>query len=135
MQFHVVHQVSSLLLPSMAFIYTDDKRRLYKNKFCGKDRKEDSNGFEQGIFWNPNEFFFTYDGQETNIISYYRDVHGVRVQYPCMPLVYVENITKKFGGGWFPIEFVFQAFAKSGENTNTMVQGVLKYRDNTAGKR
>ena len=50
-----------------------------------------------------------------------------------MSMIYINNICKR-GGGWFPIEFGFQAFGKSKENNEDMVNNILKYHDVNAGK-
>ena len=89
----------------------------------------------RSIIWSAcdeNLHSFEHEGQQMTVESYYRARYGFKLQYPHMPLVYVNDIKKKFGG-WFPIEFVSQAFAKSKENNEEIVNNILKYHDNIAG--
>ena len=51
-----------------------------------------------------------------------------------MPMIFVDNLSK-FGGGWIPIEFVYQTFSKSKDNSEEIVTNILKYHDAIAGKK
>jgi hypothetical protein len=64
---------------------------------------------------DPTLYSFSVDGQDTTVASYFEDRYGVKLEYPNMPIIYVDDISKH-GGGWFPIEFAYQAFAKAKDN-------------------
>ena len=69
-------------------------------------------------------------GQEITVASYFENEHGIKLKYPNMPMIYVDNVSK-FGGGWFPIELVYQTFAKSKDNNEEIVTNILKYHDSS----
>jgi hypothetical protein len=122
----------------MIFFHLAEGDIIYKNKpFRDSRRDDDKRGNGQRIIWaanDPSLYTFTVNGQEMTVASYFESVHGVKLQYPSMPIIHVDNITK-FGGGWFPIEVVFQTFAKSKDNTEEIVTNILKYHDAIAGKK
>ena len=98
--------------------------------------KEDhSEGKGNKILWSADdvhECSFTVKNAQraTTVAEYFRDRYGITLRYPKMPIVYIYKVRKQ-GGVWLPIEFVFQAFAKSKENSNEMVKNVLKYHVST----
>lgn len=94
-----------------------------------KDREDDSRGKGHRILWSacdPHEFSFKHNDQEVTVESFFESQYGIKLKFPHMPILYISNICKR-GGGWFPIEFCFQAFSKSKENSEDMVNNVLKY--------
>ena len=109
---------------------------MYKDKECRNDNREDSSGRGEKIIWNPEKeyTFVPSNGQETTVAQHFFKVYGIKLQYPYMPIVFVDNISRH-GGGWFPIEFAYQAFAKSKENNEDIVSNILKYHDSIAGIR
>ncbi|KAL7551535.1 hypothetical protein ACHAWF_014721 [Thalassiosira exigua] len=110
---------------------------LIKNKSVRVDREDTSGGSGKKIIWSaedPGQFTFDYNGEQTTVAQYYQREHGVTLQFPQMPLLYVDNISRR-GGGWIPIEFIFQAFTKSRENSEEMVNAILKYHDLNAGRK
>jgi hypothetical protein len=92
---------------------------LHKNKPFWKDRRDDdSKGKGKRIIVSANDptlYSFLVDGQETTVAAYFENRYGVKLKYPNMPIIYVDDISKH-GGGWYPIEFAYQAFAKSNDN-------------------
>lgn len=124
----------SYIYVSSSTIHTD-QHRLYKNKECRNDnRKDDSCGRGQKIIFNPERdyTFASKDGQEITVAQHFLNAYGIKLQYPNMPIIFVDNISRH-GGGWFPIEFAYQAFTKSKENSEDIVSNILKYHDNIAG--
>lgn len=105
--------------PLFSNYFNADGAILYKNKPFRKDRREDdSKGHGQRIILsanNPALYSFTVEGQETTVASYFENRYGIRLKYPSMPIIYVDDISKR-GGGWYPIELVYQAFAKAKDN-------------------
>jgi hypothetical protein len=71
--------------------------------------------------------------ETATVASYYLKRYNIKLTYPKMPIIYLPRVSSK-GGGWFPIEFIFQAFARSKENNEDMVNSILKYHDKHAGK-
>jgi hypothetical protein len=112
--------------------------QLYKNKPLRKSKRDDDDrGKGEMVIWAANDasiYTFVVNGQEMTVASYFETCHEIKLQYPCMPIIYVDNISK-FGGGWFPIEFLYQSFAKSKDNSEEIVTNILKYHDAIAGKK
>ena len=116
---------------------TTEGRRLYKKKACQKDKEEGSQGNGRRIIWSasdPAQFSFLHNEQKETVFSFFEKEHGITLRYPHMPIFHLPKISR-FGGAWFPIELGFQAFAKSKENNEEMVNNILKYHDVHAGKR
>ena len=92
---------------------------LHKNKPFRKDRRDDdSMGKGKRIISSANDstlYSFLVDGEETTVAAYFENRYGVKLKYPNMPIIYVDDISKH-GGGWYPIEFAYQAFAKAKDN-------------------
>ena len=89
------------------------------------------------IIWaanDPSLYTFAVDGQEMTVAAYFEKEHRITLQYPSMPMIFVDNLSK-FGGGWIPIEFVYQTFSKSKDNSEEIVTNILKYHDAIAGKK
>ena len=109
----------TLNIASVFINFTADGAILFKNKPFRKDRREDdSRGMGQRIILSANDptlYSFSVDGQDTSVASYFEDRYGIKLEYPNMPIIYVDDISKH-GGGWFPIEFAYQAFAKAKDN-------------------
>ena len=112
--------------------------RLYKNKPFRKSRRtDDEQGTGKDIIWaanDPSLYTFAVDGQEMTVAAYFEKEHRITLQYPSMPMIFVDNLSK-FGGGWIPIEFVYQTFSKSKDNSEEIVTNILKYHDAIAGKK
>ena len=112
---------------------------LYKNKACTKETDPDSRSNGTRIIWSAEDatqysFKVEENGPDETVASYFEKNHRIILKYPKMPIIFLPRISK-YGGGWFPIEFAYQAFAKSKENSEEMVKGILAYNDNHAGKR
>lgn len=133
--FHAFILPSNIRAP--AFPFTDGVQ-LYKNKPLRKSKRgDDARGHGERIIWAANDvslYTFAVDEQEMTVASYFEYKYGIRLQYPCMPIIHVDNVSK-FGGGWYPIEFVYQCFAKSKDNSEEIVTNILKYHDAIAGKK
>jgi hypothetical protein len=110
---------------------------IYKNKpFRKSKREDDSKGYGERIISTANDrkdYYFIVEEKEYTVASYFEWKFGIKLQHPHLPIIYVDGISKH-GGGWFPIEFVYQAFNKSKDNSNEIVQNILKYYDKIAGK-
>jgi hypothetical protein len=131
-------------LGSVNIIYTSKKNVkpgkdgviTYKNKpFRKSKREDDSNGYGKRIIAAANKltlYSFVVEEKEYTVASYFDMKFGIKLQHPDLPIIYVDGISKH-GGGWFPIEFVYQAFNKSKDNSNEIVQNTLKYFDKIAG--
>lgn len=130
--------IDKKLLTGEYFSKKKDKWVLYKNKSLRRDTRDDnhaSNGNK--ILWSacdPSLYSFEHDGEQCTVASFWESVHGASLKYPHMPIVHVDSGTRH-KGIWLPIEFLYQAFTKSKENENEMVQNILKYHDVYAGKR
>ena len=70
---------------------------------------------------------------DRTVADFFNSQYANRLKFPHMPIIYINNICKR-GGGWFSIEFGFQAFGESKENNEDMVNNILKYHDVNAGK-
>jgi hypothetical protein len=109
---------------------------IYKNKpFRKSKREDDSKGYGERIRLAANDrtlYSFTVEEKEYTVASYFEWKFGIKLKHPDLPIIYVDGISKH-GGGWFPIEFVYQAFNKSKDNSNEIVQNILKYCDKIAG--
>lgn len=133
-------------LGSVNIIYTSKKNVkpgkdgviMYKNKpFRKSKREDDSKGYGKRIILSANDLSlhsFTVEDKDFTVASYFDWKFGIKLQYPSLPIVYVDGISKH-GGGWFPIEFVYQAFNKSKDNSNEIVLNTLKYCDKIAGRK
>ena len=109
---------------------------IYMNKpFRRSKREDDSKGHGKRIISAANDrllYSFSVEGEELTVASYFDRKFGINLKYPNLPIIYVDSISKH-GGGWFPIEFVYQAFNKSKDNSNEIIQNTLKYCDKIAG--
>ena len=132
-------------LGSVHVIYTSKKNvkpgkdgvLIYKNKqFRKSKREDDSKGHGKRIISAADDrllYSFSVEGEELTVASYFDRKFGIKLKYPNLPIIYVDSISKH-GGGWYPIEFVYQAFNKSKDNSNEIVQNTLKYCDKIAGR-
>lgn len=84
------------------------------------------------IIWSaddPNEYSFEYKGSNVTVYTYMERHHGIRLQYPKMPIVQTRY-------GYYPVEFMFQALGiVKGADDDEYKNTVLKYHDENAGER
>ena len=145
---HLLESIEEAIgkLGSVHVIYTSKKNvkpgkdgvLIYKNKpFRKSKREDDSKGHGKRIISAANNqtmYSFSVEGEELTVASYFDRKFGIKLKYPNLPIIYVDSISKH-GGGWFPIEFVYQAFNKSKDNSNEIIQNTLKYCDEIAGRK
>ena len=144
---HLLESIEEAIgkLGSVHVIYTSKKNvkpgkdgvLIYKNKqFRKSKREDDSKGHGKRIISAADDrllYSFSAEGEELTVASYFDRKFGIKLKYPNLPIIYVDSISKH-GGGWYPIEFVYQAFNKSKDNSNEIVQNTLKYCDKIAGR-
>lgn len=101
-------------------------RQMFKNKSLKADRMHGSDK----ILWSARDsrvYSFDFDGVETTVNQYFKDKYGITLKFPHMPIIFA-------GNGWFPIEFVYQTFAKTrGAHSEDMKSKSLMYWDEHAG--
>mmetsp|Transcript_15832 Transcript_15832/g.24306 ORF Transcript_15832/g.24306 Transcript_15832/m.24306 type:complete len:1247 (-) Transcript_15832:149-3889(-) len=94
------------------------------NKWLKKD-------VENPVIWSANDHTFEYkrDGEAktVSIPEYYEEQYGIKIKYPCMPVVFIKDGRRE---GYFPIEFIFQAFGKV--RGGDFKQEILRFNDDKA---
>ncbi len=81
--------------------------QLFKNKPVRRDSKDESSrGHGQKVIWSACDralFSFERDGQEVTVDEYFAVQHGIKLEYPNMPIICVSDVRKRGHGSWFPL--------------------------------
>ncbi len=102
----------------------DSRNKVFKDQGISKDKTLDPS---VRIMRSARDHTFEWNERDITVFEYYLEKYGIELQYPNMPIVHVMR-------GWFPVEFLYQKFARSKDaNDRDMIDQVLRYYDGHAG--